>query len=106
MSEPYVPGVSGSSGFVCHYPGDVAADVMAQRHLLGPDLDPKRNQRYAPVAAVFDPSTGRTTVQLQPVPRGESGPALPALPPMTRQQRRQYERVGRKAMKKRGTASR
>lgn len=90
MSELYIPGLSGSTPFVANYPGDIAADVMSGGALYGPG---RGGNRYKPVDARYNPVTGRTRVQFQPVPDD---------PTPLRQAVRGVEKPVRKAKKRRG----
>lgn len=96
----------GQTGNTARYRGDRVQQIMATREPFGPDICGPNNRGayYTPVGADYDPATDLTTVQFRPIPRDPSGGRPTGLddallPPMTRQQRRQYQRIGRKAMK-------
>lgn len=100
MSEPYIPGQSGSTGFAANYPGDVTAGMFGGVR-LGPDIDRTRRHYYTPVSATYDPETNRTRVQFQPIPKDTTPNTMPVedMPGLTRQQIRQYQREMKKLQK-------
>lgn len=74
MTDPYIPGVSGTTPFAANYPGDHVADVMTDRRIVGPG---RGGDRYAPVEARYDPDSDTTRVQFQPIPEAPEHVSYP-----------------------------
>ena len=94
--------ILGSTRNRANYPGDVADAVMSDRAPFGPDLD---KAYYTPVSATYDAAAGVTRVQFQPIPRSNRPKGMPLMEELTRQQRRQYERIGKKLLAQKGHES-